>query len=203
MPSLYNVKPRFVAPLRPATAMLASAGVTANQLTVLAAALSCGLGFLLAMRPDAQRLWLLLPIFLAARMTLNAIDGILAREHGLKSPRGAVLNELGDVISDSALYLPFALHPGVTAAWVVLAVVLAIMTEMAGVVAVQIGAKRRYDGPLGKSDRAALFGGIGLVVGLGVAPGAWFDGLMMVAAALLALTIVNRCRLALREVAGA
>ena len=30
--------------------------------------------------------------------------------------------------------------------------------EMAGVVAVQIGAERRYDGPMGKSDRAFTFG---------------------------------------------
>lgn len=197
MPSLYGVKPRFVAALRPLTARLAAAGVTANQLTVMAAALSVGLGLLLALRPDEQRLWLLLPLFLGLRMALNAIDGILAREHGQKSSVGAMLNELGDVVSDSALYLPFALLPGVNPASVVVAVVLAVITEVAGVVAVQIGAERRYDGPMGKSDRAALFGSIGLAIGLGVAPDGWFDGVMVVAMALLVLTIVNRCRSAL------
>ena len=36
-------------------------------------------------------------------------------------------------------------------------VVLTLVSEMTGVVAVQIGASRRYDGPMGKSDRAFVF----------------------------------------------
>jgi CDP-diacylglycerol--glycerol-3-phosphate 3-phosphatidyltransferase len=39
-------------------------------------------------------------------MALNAIDGMLAKEFALKSRLGAMLNELGDVFSDAALYLP-------------------------------------------------------------------------------------------------
>jgi CDP-diacylglycerol--glycerol-3-phosphate 3-phosphatidyltransferase len=35
-------------------------------------------------------------------MALNAIDGMLAREHDMQSPLGAMLNELGDVLSDVA-----------------------------------------------------------------------------------------------------
>ena len=50
----------------------------------------------------------LLPAVLFVRMALNAIDGMLAREHGQKSALGAFLNELCDVVSDAALYLPFA-----------------------------------------------------------------------------------------------
>jgi CDP-diacylglycerol--glycerol-3-phosphate 3-phosphatidyltransferase len=42
-------------------------------------------------------------------MALNAIDGMLAREHGQASRLGAVLNELGDVVADAGLYLPLAL----------------------------------------------------------------------------------------------
>ena len=64
-------------------------------------------------------------------MALNAIDGMMAREHGMKSAAGAVLNELGDVISDAALYLPFALVAGVNAPLVVLVVTAAIIGEMA------------------------------------------------------------------------
>jgi CDP-diacylglycerol--glycerol-3-phosphate 3-phosphatidyltransferase len=75
---------------------------------------------------------LLLPVTLFLRMALNAIDGMMAREHGMKSPEGAVLNELGDVISDAARYLPFALVASVNAALVVLVVIAAIVGEMAG-----------------------------------------------------------------------
>ena len=63
---------------------------------------------------------LLLPPVLFVRMALNAIDGMLAREFAQKSALGAVLNELGDVVSDTALYLPFATIAGVDASWSVL-----------------------------------------------------------------------------------
>ena len=106
-------------------------------------------------------------------MALNAIDGMLAREHGMKSPEGAVLNELGDVISDAALYLPFALVAGVNAALVVLVVIAAIVGEMAGALGPLLGGQRRYDGPLGKSDRAFAFGTLGFLIGVGVTPGMW------------------------------
>ena len=92
------------------------------------------------------------------RMALNAIDGMMAREHGMKSPDGAVLNELGDVISDAALYLPFALVAGMNAALVVLVAIAAIIGEMAGGLGPMLGGTRGYDGPLGKSDRAFAFG---------------------------------------------
>ena len=199
MPSIYDLKSRFVAILRPVARKLAAAGVSANQVTLAAALLSCGYGALLAWRPDLLALWLLLPVFLFLRMALNAIDGILAREHGMKSPLGAILNELGDVVSDTALYLPFALLPEANAIWAVLAVILAAISEMAGVVAIQIGAPRRYDGPMGKSDRAFTYGCLGLLVGIGYHMGYWFDVTMIIVVVMLLITIANRCRAALRE----
>ena len=76
------------------------------------------------------------------------------------------------------------------------------LTEMAGVVAVQIGASRRYDGPMGKSDRAFVFGLLGLLLGIGLSPRWWWAdaGLVMVAV-LAALTVFNRSARALRELA--
>jgi CDP-diacylglycerol--glycerol-3-phosphate 3-phosphatidyltransferase len=124
---------------------------------------------------------------------------MLAREHGMKSNVGAVLNELGDVLSDAALYLPLALVPGFPGGLVVVAVVLAIVGEMTGVIAVQIGASRRYDGPMGKSDRAFVFGVAALLVGLGVPAGRWLVIVLSLVIALLALTIFNRARRALGE----
>ncbi|TWU06774.1 Inner membrane protein YnbA [Symmachiella macrocystis] len=203
MPSIYDLKPRFQALLRPITRGLAAAGVTANQVTVAAAVLSIAVGACIALYPERRWPLLLVPPFLFVRMALNAVDGMLAREHGMKSPLGAILNELGDVIADAALYLPFALVPGVHPVLVVLVVIEGIISEMTGVVAVQIGSERRYDGPLGKSDRAFLFGFIGLLLGCGVETGRWLDGLLVVAIVLLMLTIVNRARRGLAEVRAA
>jgi CDP-diacylglycerol--glycerol-3-phosphate 3-phosphatidyltransferase len=170
---MYDLKPAFQHLLQPGIDILAKAGVTPNQVTVAAALLSCALGILIMAFPAARWPLLVIPPGLLLRMALNAIDGVLARAYKMPSPLGGLLNELGDVCSDAAVYLPFALLPGVPAHLVVLVVVLGIIGEMAGVLAVQIGAGRRYDGPMGKSDRALVFGVLALLLGFGVTAGAW------------------------------
>ena len=199
MATIYDLKPAFQGLLRRPANALARAGVTANQVTLAALLMSAATGAMLLAWPTRRWVLALVPVVLFLRMALNAIDGMLAREHGMKSKLGAVLNELGDVVSDAALYLPFAFVPGVPAGWVVLVVLLGILGEMAGVVAVQVGASRRYDGPFGKSDRAFLFGLLALLLAAGVEPGAWIGMLLAAACALGVLTMVNRARAALRE----
>ena len=201
MASIYDLKPRFQALLRPATRRLAAAGVSANQVTLAAVVLSLLAGGAIALWPEQRLVLLAVPAVLLLRMALNAVDGMLAREHDMKSPLGAVLNELGDVVSDTTLYLPLALVPGCRPVIVVAIVVIAIMAEMTGVVAVQIGASRRYDGPIGKSDRAFAFGALCLLLGCGVPAGWWLDVVLGAIALLGAVTIVNRARRALREIA--
>src|SRR3569623_2095566 len=141
MPSIYQIKPRFQALLRPLVRVLAAGGVTANQVTLAAAVMSIAAGVALAHFAAQPAVWFLLPVVLFLRMALNAIDGMLAREHGQTSALGAYLNELCDVISDAALYLPFALVPGAAPIVVIVAVLLAVISEMAGVVAIQVGAE--------------------------------------------------------------
>lgn len=203
MPSIYDIKPAFQRVLRPGTRALATAGVTANQVTVTAMVLSIAVGTCVAWRPHDPWPLLVMPAFLFVRMALNAIDGMLAREHGMKSRVGAVLNEIGDVVSDTALYLPLALVPGIPAALVVIATALALISEMTGVVAVQIGASRRYDGPMGKSDRAFVFGLLALLGGLGVSYGSWATMILIAVIAMLVATILNRARRALAEAEAA
>ena len=200
MASVYDLKPRFQALLRPLVNTLAARGVTANQVTLAAVGLSFVGGGLIAWKPFETWPLLLLPVVLLLRMGLNAVDGMLAREHGQQSKLGAILNELGDVASDVALYLPLAWVPMVSVPLVGVVVLMAVISEMTGVVAVQIGAQRQYQGPMGKSDRALWFGALGLVLGLGVAPGNWIDWGLGVILMLLAVTIVNRARGALKEV---
>jgi CDP-diacylglycerol--glycerol-3-phosphate 3-phosphatidyltransferase len=199
MASIYELKPRFQALLRPLVKTLAAAGVTANQVTLAAAFLSLLTGASIYFSPASPRVLLLVPLVLFLRMALNAVDGMLAREHDQRSRLGAVLNELGDVVSDAGLYLPFALVPGLDSRLVIVAVVLALIGEMAGVVAIQIGAERRYDGPMGKSDRAFWFGLLALLLGIGVTPGWWSNVFLGLIALLGPITIFNRARRALAE----
>jgi CDP-diacylglycerol--glycerol-3-phosphate 3-phosphatidyltransferase len=197
VPSIYDLKPAFQGLLRPLCDRLAAAGITPNQVTLAALLLSLANGVALTLYATEAWPLLLLPAVLLVRMALNALDGMLAREHGMQSRLGAVLNELGDVLADTALYLPLALLPGVPGTLVVVLVFLAILTEFAGLQAIQIGAQRRYDGPFGKSDRALLFGAIGLLLGLGLTPGPWLAVLLVLACVLALLTILNRVRHAL------
>lgn len=200
--SIYELKPRFQALLRPLAATLYRAGATANQVTVAACIASVAIGAILTLMPERAALFLLVPVWLFLRMAFNAIDGMLAREFQQASKLGAYLNELTDVVSDAALYLPFALLPG-SSPWLVGAVILlSIVSEYAGVLGATIGASRRYDGPMGKSDRAFVFGLLGLLVSLGFGSHlaeafVWIWSLLL---ALLALTVVNRVRAGLVEV---
>ena len=191
MLSLYALKPGFQSLLRPLVTSLAAAGVTANQVTVATGAASILLGALLATQ---HRGWILLPPFLLLRMGLNAIDGMLAREHGQQSKLGAVLNELVDLVSDAALTLPLGTMPGWNPFAVAGAVFLAAVTEMSGI----LGSSRRYDGPFGKSDRALALAAIAAWLAFGrpvnVATTELVLGLWML---LCCITVVQRVRRAI------
>jgi CDP-diacylglycerol--glycerol-3-phosphate 3-phosphatidyltransferase len=200
--SIYQLKPRFQQVLRPVLATLARLGITPNQVTLGAMALSLAYGAALAHAPERTALWYGLPLFLLLRMALNAIDGMLATATGNKTVLGALLNEMCDQVSDAALYLPFALAADVSAPLVVLAVVAALLTEFAGVLAQATGATRRFDGPMGKSDRAFAFGLLALLVAAGAGP-AWMNGLLALVLALAVLTVFNRLRRALGACAPA
>ena len=200
--SIYALKPRFQALLRPLVGRLAHLGLSANQVTVAAAMVSIGLGLLLTVSAEKTGLFLLMPLWMFLRMAFNAVDGMLAREFGQKSSLGAYLNELTDVISDSVLYLPFAFLPHFEPLAVGAVIVLAVISEMTGTVAVMTGASRRYDGPMGKSDRAFVFGILAIAIGLGLPPQPWLFWLFPALGLMLAITIVNRVRRGLEEIAS-
>ena len=200
MPSIYNLKTSFQHLLRPIVNWLAAHRITANQITIMALLLSSSMGTAIVYYGNQLWIFWLLPLVLFVRMALNAIDGMLAREHHMISSLGVVLNEIGDVVSDTALYLPLALLPQFSAHLIVTVVVLALLTEMMGIVAVQIGASRRYDGPMGKSDRAFVFGAISLSFALDIRIASWINPILWVMVLLLVITLVNRATRALLEV---
>ena len=199
LPSIYDLKPRFQALLRPLAAWLARAGVSANAVTIAALLLSIAHGAWIAIMPSSRWPLLLLPVTLFVRMALNAIDGIMAKEHGQASPEGAVLNELSDVIADAALYLPFALIPGISAGFVVVVVVTGIIAEMTGALGPMLGVRRNYAGPGGKSDRALAFGLLAVLLGAGIEPGSWSTLYLQLLFGLVTLSVIERARCIVAE----
>lgn len=197
--TLYQFKPLFQAWLRPWVRRLAGCGVSANQVTIAAAAGSIMAGAAVALTQHALA-FLVMPLWLFVRMALNAIDGMLAREHGQQSTLGAYLNELGDIVSDLALIVPFARLSAWSGADVLIFALLAVLVECAGLVGLLSGAGRRYDGPLGKSDRAFVLGAVSLWIGLGI-DARWFIHFLWIGLSILSmLTIFNRVRSAIRQV---
>ena len=198
--SIYDLKPKFQNLLRPFAIKLEARGVTANQVTLAACAISVILGLILTALSDYEWLFILIPIWLFVRMALNAIDGMLAREFNQKSRLGGYLNEITDVVSDAALYLPFAFVYPFDALQIGLIIWLSALTEFCGVLGQVQGKTRRYDGPLGKSDRAFLFGVLGLVYAfLPMLPDFlyWVSWAIVI---LLIITCIKRVRSGLAEV---
>ena len=190
--TIYDLKPKFQALLRPIVRLLANKGVTPNQVTMFAMLLSIWMGAMIALTHGVKGIFLFVPIFMFVRMALNAIDGLLAKEHNMKTKQGAMFNEMSDVIADVALFLPFAFISGVNPIYVVLFTVVGVFNEMAGVVAQTLNGERRYDGPMGKSDRVFVVGLISLLLGLGVEAGLWVDVMFVVATLLAILSTYNR-----------
>ncbi|MCB6183939.1 CDP-alcohol phosphatidyltransferase family protein [Leeia sp. TBRC 13508] len=197
--SIYQLKPAFQSLLRPFVRQLAAIGVTANTVTLFAWLISVLLGTFLFFAKPAAHWFLLVPLWMLLRMALNAVDGMLAREFNQKSALGAYLNELTDVVADAALFLPFALISPFSVWSVGVVIWLAAVSEMTGALGPMIGAPRQYDGPMGKSDRAFIFGLLGLLIGLNIPLPQWVTWVLPACALLMVLNIVNRIRSGLRH----
>ncbi|MBX8825476.1 CDP-alcohol phosphatidyltransferase family protein [Ochrobactrum sp. SFR4] len=198
--SVYQLKSRFQDLLRPLVSRLAQWGVTANQVTIAAMLISVAIGSWLVIAENKVWFWLI-PVWLFIRMAMNAIDGMLAREFNQQSILGAYLNELGDLVSDIALFAPFLWVAPFQPHWMGLIIVLALLTEFAGLLGLSVGASRRYDGPMGKSDRALLFGILGGWLAVDGFLPQWMVWLQSLLIALLVWTIFNRIRRGLAEAA--
>ena len=200
---MYALKPKFQALLRPITQKLFDLGVTANQVTVLACAISIVLGLGLYASGQPSVYFALIPLWMLVRMALNAIDGMLARDFKQKSRLGAYLNEVTDVVSDAALYLSFVWISPFSTMQIALVIWLSVLSEMVGILGQVIGKSRRYDGPMGKSDRAFVFGLLGLLVGTTsflTQYSTIFHWLMWCVIVLITWTIIRRIRAGLQEI---
>ena len=158
MISTYKLKPAFQKLLKPILKKLYSLGVTANQITIAAILLSILLGALFYYRESNSIFLLLVSFGLLVRMGLNALDGMMARKYDMQSKLGEVLNELGDIVSDICILLPFMSIGFMNKYLFSGFLVMVVVNEFSGIMGKVISDERRYDGPMGKSDRALLIG---------------------------------------------
>lgn len=192
--SIYDLKPRFQALLRPIATRLVSWGITPNQVTIAAISLSLVEGYAIVTHPKAALPLLLLPVVLLVRMALNAIDGLMAKEHDMKTALGEQLNEWGDIVSDLALYAPFlfVLDSLIAHMFVCIFAGGIVLSEIIGMMGGLQGGTRRYDGPMGKSDRALWMSVLAVAIALvGVHP-FYLEIYMLILSVLVWITAYNR-----------
>lgn len=198
--SIYEIKPKFQQLLMPIVDWMRKIGMTPNQVTILALVLSIVTGIILSIFHENKWIYILMPIVMFVRMALNAIDGVMAKKYQMKSHLGFLLNELGDVISDLFLFIPFVFIAEDYGIGIMLFISLSIISEMAGVTVRVIGSLRRYDGPMGKSDRAFIVGFISFLifVHLNIIP--YLHFVFYVCSILMLINIYNRITNGLKEV---
>ena len=192
IPSTYSLKPAFQRLLLPIMYSLRGLGISPNALTWMAIILSGALGLMFLRGATNPNWYFVIAAGLVLRMMLNALDGMMARHYKMTSTGGAYLNELGDVVSDALVIWPLALLPGVHAGWVGGLLWLAALNEMSGVMGGWLAGDRRYDGPMGKSDRTLVWGLFCLLLGAGVNVYSYIEyGLACVMAFLICSTFIR------------
>jgi CDP-diacylglycerol--glycerol-3-phosphate 3-phosphatidyltransferase len=189
--STYRIKPYFQTLLQPLVERLVQSNISPDWLTggaVLVAA-GMGAGLLLA---NQQPGWLwLVALGALLRLTLNALDGQLARQSHRAGPWGEVKNELGDRLADALIFGALALAAYTPTGWAVAALVVALLSGYVGILGKAVTGQREYGGPFGKPDRMLALALTCLLVAL---TGWWslFTLLLALVILLSGLTIVQR-----------
>jgi CDP-diacylglycerol--glycerol-3-phosphate 3-phosphatidyltransferase len=192
-----SLKPHLGTLLLPAARALLARGISPNAVTLTTIALSCATGAMLALSPN-QWVYAAVPAVLGLRLAFNVLDGVMARAGGRESRLGLVLNELGDIVADGVLYLPFALALGVEPLLAGTFVLLCAMSEAAGLAGYATGAGRRQDGPLAKGERGAAIALIAALVAAGASPAQWIDAAFAALTLLAAASVARRVAAAVR-----
>ena len=197
MISVYKLKPKFQQLLMPILNFLHQRKITANQITIGSIVFSLIIALFFWYADRFPIFFLVLPIGLLLRMALNALDGMMARLFNQTSKTGEVLNEVGDIVSDVVLFFPLLKFHPESVYPIVAFIVLSVVNEFCGLIGKVIANDRRYDGPMGKSDRALLLGVYGILALLHIYIVAISGYIFGVLCLLLLLSSVTRLRKAL------
>jgi len=197
MISVYKLKPKFQQLLMPILTFLHRRKITANQITMGSMVLSLLIAVMFWYADRMPILFLALPIGLFMRMAFNALDGMMARLFNQMSKKGEVLNEVGDILSDVMIFFPLLKFHSESLYLVVGFIVLSVINEFCGLIGKVVANDRRYDGPMGKSDRALLLGVYGILSLLHISITAISVYLFAVLCLLLVLSSITRLRKAL------
>ena len=163
-------------------------GLGPDAVSVLAFGMAIGAAVAFYLGGTVDRLWYLAAtVLVLANGWLDVVDGALAREQGVESAAGDlldhVLDRYADIVvvagiaaSEGAFLLGFAAVTGV------------VMTSYLGTQAQAVGLDRVYGGLVGRADRLAIIGVVGVLAY--ALPGS-YGGLSVVAWLLVFLAVIG------------
>jgi phosphatidylglycerophosphate synthase len=185
---LYASKGAINERLTPLVDRLAAAGVSPDALTLgaIPVALLGAAALLASSRIPA--LLLAVPVLVAVRLTLNLLDGQLARRTQRSHPRGEFYNEVSDRAADVAFLAPICFLPGAQPETVLLGVVGAVLASYVGVAAKAAGGERIYRGVLSKPGRMVLLSIFAVAVFVYGPSSWWAFGPLLLLGTLLTIT---------------
>jgi CDP-diacylglycerol--glycerol-3-phosphate 3-phosphatidyltransferase len=188
---LYQLKPAFQRTLLPLARRLAEWHVSPDMLSAASVLISLvGAGLLLL---GPTRAAALLAPLAVARLACNALDGMLARAAGRTDPRGYVVNEITDRVSDVLLLAALSAASGIDPRLGALVLVLSLLGSHLAVVSRAAGGQRPTSGPMGKSERMAVLALAGLAAS--ATDGRWpLEAGVWAILAGLVVTIADRTR---------
>ena len=138
-------------------------GMTPNGVSVLAFGVAIGAAVAFMLGGRADPIWYVVAAVLVfLNGWLDVVDGALAREQGVASPAGDLLDHVLDRYADIVIvgglaagggdyFLGFAAVTGV------------VMTSYLGTQAQAVGLDRVYGGLVGRADRLAIIGFVGVL----------------------------------------
>ncbi|WP_435146276.1 CDP-alcohol phosphatidyltransferase family protein [Halobaculum sp. P14] len=188
--TLDQLRPVAERGLKPFVGVADWLGLTPDGVSVLAfaCAVAAGVAFGLDAPTAAPELYLAGSLLVLANGWLDLVDGALARAQGVSSSGGDLLDHVLDRYADIAMLVGLA--AGVDRYALGLAAVTGVlMTSYLGTQIQAVGIGREYGGLLGRADRLALIGVVG--VAAAVVPGPLVAGYGVVAALLVVFALVG------------
>jgi phosphatidylglycerophosphate synthase len=153
------LKSRSAGWARGLAASLAKSGISPNQISVASSLFAALAGWAFYCAPSDPALLFAAIGCMQLRLVCNLMDGMVAVEHGKKSPVGDLYNEVPDRFADAFILigagalvreLPWGLELGLIAA------VLAVFTAYVRVLGASVTGQHQFIGPMAKQQRMAL-----------------------------------------------
>lgn len=149
--------------LEPAVDIADTVGLTPNLVSILAFGCATIAGVAFGLGGDLQLWYIIGAAFVFLNGWLDLMDGALARKQHVASARGDLLDHVLDRYADIVIVAGLTVGTG---HWILgfAAVTGVVMTSYLGTQAIAVGFDRVYGGLLGRADRLALIGVVGVAV---------------------------------------